>query len=225
MSDEGALAEHLIRRLRALSSPVRLQILRALVTPTRAADVRVRAAGERAGLGADRFVARTTVIEHLQVLEEAGLVRRVGDAFAVDQQAMVATLQELGMLANLRALVEVDVETTLAAPQPPKEPLPPMPRLLFGNGPQSGRGVALHGAGPWRVGRTPDCDVPLTHDPHVSRHQMTLERVEGGFRCHVAASVRNPVLVDFERVPPGGSCGLRAGSVLLVGATLLVLQA
>lgn len=221
--DEGG-EDRVLPRLRALASPVRLQILRALVVPMRAPDVRVRAAGGRAGLDADRFVGRTTVIEHLDVLEKAGLVRRVGEAYAVDQQSMVALLQDLGDLARLRALVEVDVEETLGARGPEPHALPPPPRVLVGNGPEAGRATALTGDGPWRVGRGADVEVPLAHDPHASRLHLVLERSAGGFLARVAPTAKNAVLVDFARVGPGESAELRCGSLLSVGATLLVLQ-
>lgn len=214
----------LLLRLRALASPVRLQILRALVVPARSSDIRVRAAGERAGLGAERVVGRSTVIEHLDVLERAGLVRRLGESYAVDQQAMVALLQDLGDLARLRALVEVDVEVTRAGPRPTAQPLPNLPRVLLANGPDAGRGIALEGAGPWRIGRGADCEVSLGHDPHVSRVHVTLEKAEGAFAAHVSSAAKNPVFVDFAQVAPGEAMPLRVGALLSVGATLLVLQ-
>ncbi|HVM45203.1 MAG TPA: FHA domain-containing protein [Candidatus Thermoplasmatota archaeon] len=225
MVDDAAATERLMMRLRALASPVRLQLLKALVTPSRSADVRVRAAGERAGLGAERFLGRSTVIEHLDVLMEAGLVRRIGDSYVTDQQAMVALLQDLGELARLRALVEVDVEVTRAAAAPAVQPLPHLPRALVANGPDAGRAFALTGSGPWRVGRGADCELSLPHDPHVSRLHVTLELAPPGFLVRVASAAKNAVFVDFAQLPPGESLAVRPGALLLVGATLLALQA
>ena len=225
MSEGGAEGERLLSALRALASPVRLQILRALVVPMRAADIRVRAASERAGLGADRTVSRTTVIEHLDVLEEAGLVRRVGDSYAVDQQGVVAVLQEIGELARLRALVEVDVEATRVTPSPGAQPLPVWPRILVASGPGAGRAVALKGEGPWRIGRGSECEVALQHDPHVSRVHAELSRIGGQFAIQVSGTSKNPVFVDFALLAPGARAELRDGSALSVGATMLVLQA
>lgn len=204
---------------------MRLQILQDLVAPLRAADIRVRAASGRAGFEADRLVGRTTVIEHLAILDEAGLVRRVGEAWAVDQQAMVALLQEIGELARLRATVEVDVDSTAQAIVPSVRPLPDAPRMVIVNGPEAGRAFALEGAGPWRVGRSSENAVPLTHDPHVSRSHAEIARSEGRYRTSVLAGAKNPILVDYRRVEVGASAELRAGSVVLVGATALVLQA
>ena len=225
MPDEDVATESLLARLRALASPVRLAILRALVTPTRASDLRVRAGGERAGLTAARFLGRTTLLEHLDVLVDAGLVRRIGETYALDQQAVVALLQDLGELARLRALVEVDVEVTRAAAAPALQPLPRLPRALVANGPEAGRAYALEGNGPWRIGREPTCDVALAHDPHVSRVHVTVERDGSHFIGHVAPTAKNPVFVDFAQLAPGASAPMRAGTLLLVGATALVLQA
>lgn len=223
-AQEDEASERLLVALRALASPVRLQILRALIVPTRAADIRARAANERAGFGPDRTVGRTTVIEHLDVLEKADLVRRVGDSFVVHQQGLVAVLQQLGELARLRALIEVDVEATRASPAPASQPLPIWPRVLVVNGPDAGRAVALQGAGPWRIGRGSECEVSLTHDPHVSRVQAEILRATVGFRLRVNDASKNPVFVDFARVDPGASSDVRSGSALSVGATMLVLQ-
>lgn len=221
---EDALTQRLLLRLRALGSPARLQILRALVVPARPADIRVHAAGERAGLGASRFLGRTTVIEHLDVLEEAGLARRIGDAYALDQQGMVALVQEIGELARLRAIVEVDVDTTRVAAPPAHAPLPLLPRLLVANGPLAGRAYALAASGPWRIGRGAECEVSLAHDPHVSRVQATLSHKDGAFVLEVAAGAKNPVHVDFSAVEPGARAPVRPGSLLSVGATVLALQ-
>lgn len=222
---EDAATQTLAARLQALASPVRLQILRALVVPTRAPDVRVAAARERAGFEPQRFLSRSTVIEHLELLVRAGLVRRIGEQYVVDQQAMVAFLQELGDLARLRALIEVDVEATRATKAAAPAPLPPGPRLVLVGGTETGRAFELAGAGPWRIGRSPGSAVPLTHDPHVSRTHVTLERDGEGYRAVVSEAAKNPALVDFAPVAPGASARLQAGSILSVGATLLVLQA
>jgi hypothetical protein len=223
-SEDGSTGK-LLLRLRALASPVRIQLLKALVTPSRATELRIRAVGERAGLDAERFLGRTTLIEHIDVLEEAGLVRRIGETYATDQQAVVALLQDLGDLARLRALVEVDVEVTRAAPTPSVQPLPRLPRVLVANGPEAGRAFGLEGAGPWRVGREKECEVALAHDPHVSRVHVIIERDGDGFVARVAPQTKNPVFVDFAQLAAGEPARLRAGALLSVGATALVLQA
>lgn len=222
--DEDAALEQLSERLRAVANPVRLHILRSLVVPTRAADVRVRAAAERAGLGAGRVLGRSTVVEHLAILEGAGLVRRLGELYALNQQGMVALLQDLGGLASLRALVEVDVEVTRVAATPPPTPSVPLPRLLLANGPGAGRAIPLDGAGPWSIGRDAACEVALSHDPHVSRVHATLSFDRNGYTLGVAQRAKNPALVDFAPVAAGERALVRAGSVVAVGATLLVLQ-
>lgn len=223
--DPDESTARVLARLRALGSPVRLQILKALVQPSRAAELRIRAPAERAGLGAERMLGRSTLVEHLDVLVDAGLVRRIGETYVVDQQAMVALLQDLGDLARLRALVEVDVEVTRTAPAPLAQPLPRLPRVLVANGPEAGRAFGLEGAGPWRVGRGADCEVALGHDPHVSRVHLTLERDADGTQVRVSPTAKNPAFIDFAQLEAGASARVRSGALLSVGATLLVLQA
>lgn len=223
-ASEDDQTARLLLRLRALGSPVRLQLLKALVTPSRPTDLRVKAAAERAGLGAERILGRSTVIEHLDTLQDAGLVRRLGETYVTDQQAVVALLQDLGDLARLRALVEVDVEVTRTAPAPLAQPLPVLPRLLVANGPAAGRAVAIEGAGPWRMGRGSECEIALAHDPHVSRVHATLARDAEGFVLRVEPTAKNPVFVDFASIPAGSAARVRPGALISIGATLLVLQ-
>lgn len=214
-----------LARLRALGSPVRLRILKALESPTRAADLRVPAGRERSGFESERHLGRTTVLEHLDVLREAGLVRRVGDAYVVDQQGMVAFLQDLSDLGRLRAVIEVDVESTrvATAPRAPLQP-PEAPRLVLVGGPEAGHAFAVHGAGPWRIGRSSSCEVPLAHDPHVSRIHASLVRTDAGLVVRVEPGAKNGALIDFAMVDPGNEARVRNGSILVVGATTLVLQ-
>lgn len=219
-----ASEERLLAQLRALASPVRLRILQTLVVPVGSAEIRVPAAGERAGLAAGRFLGRSTVIEHLDALEKAGFVRRLGEAFVVDQQGVVAFLQAVGGLARLRATVDVDVERTFVVTPAASLPTIGRPRLVIVDGPEAGRAVSLEDAGPWRVGRDAACEVPLGHDPHVSRVHATLRKEVGSFVLEVSQTAKNPVLVDFARLRAGERAGLSCGSLLAVGATRLVLQ-
>lgn len=221
---EDALAERLLARLQALASPVRLRLLNALVVPTRAPDLKVPAARERTGFERQRFLGRSTIIEHLEVLEKAGLVRRVGEQYVVDQQGMVVFLQDVSDLAKLRALIEVDVESTRPSRAISADALPPAPRVVIVGGPQAGRAFALAGRGPWEIGRAPTCDIALSHDPHVSRLHVSITQASTGHEARVVEAAKNAAWVDFARLEPGSSCPIRSGSILSVGATTLVLQ-
>lgn len=186
--------------------------------------MRIPADRERMGFEPQRFLSRSTVIEHLDVLERAGFVRRIGEEHVADQQGMVAFIEDVSDLAKLRAVIEVDVESTHAArPQPGLE-LPAPPRLVIVGGTEAGRAFGLGSSGPWELGRAPACDVALTHDPHVSRSHVSISRTQGGHVARVVDAAKNPVWVDFARVDPGSSVVLRPGSILTVGATTLVLQ-
>lgn len=224
MTSDDDQTERILTRLRALASPPRLALLKALVTPSRSTELRVRAASERVGFEPVRNLSRSGVIEHLEVLVDAGLVRRMGETYVTDQQAVVALLQDLGDLARLRALVEVDVEVTRAAPPPHLQPVPVFPRVLVANGPEAGRAFQLEGEGPWRVGRGAESEISLAFDPHVSRAHVVLERDAEGYLARVAPTAKNPVFVDFAKVSAGEAMRARPGALLSLGATLLVLQ-
>lgn len=221
---EDVAEEDLLPVLQALASPVRLRLLKALVVPARAPEIRVSAGRDRAGFESQRFLGRSTVIEHLDVLESAGLVRRIGEQYAVDQQGMVTFLQDLSDLAKLRALIEVDVESTRPSRPPSAGTLAPTPRLVIVSGPEAGHAFGLGGDGPWELGRAPTCAIALGHDPHVSRLHVLITRGPNGYTAQVPDVAKNPAWVDFARVEPGASSSVRAGSIVSIGVTTLVFQ-
>lgn len=222
--DASDADDRLTAILKALSSPVRLRILEALREPTRAVDVRLRAGEERQGFSADRILSRPAIVQHLQVLEEVGLVKRVGEGYVVDQATMFDVVQELGGLARIRAVRGIDVDTTREARPAPPATLPPPPRLVVVGGPDEGHAFRLDGRGPWTLGRGDACDVRLVLDPGVSRLQATLHKLPTSVQIEAAAT-KNPVTVDYAPLQPGFRRTLAPGSVVGVGGTRVVYQA
>ena len=220
-------AERLSELLKTLASPVRLRILEALREPTRPVHIRLRAGEERGGLSADRVLSRPAIVQHLQILEAAELVRRVGDeGYVIDQATIFSIVQELGGLARIRAVTSLDVGVTREAP-PPRAAAPPEgPRLLVVGGPEEGRAFPLSGDGPWTVGRASECSVRIDYDAHVSRlHATIARRRDGALQVTPAPSAKNPLAVDFAppRDPVTPST-LAPGAVLVVGSSRLVYQ-
>ncbi|HWH09096.1 MAG TPA: ArsR family transcriptional regulator [Candidatus Thermoplasmatota archaeon] len=217
--------ERVVAALRALSSVARLRILRQLGSPRQPSEIRVDGARERRGLRLDRILSRPAVSQHLAVLEKAGLVARGPDGYVIHQQSVFALLVELGALARIHPVVEVDVALTRTrAPETLPASIPPRPRLVL-VGAQDERGVyPLQGRGPWRVGRSGEVDVRLWHDPHVSREHLVLTLAGDRLRVHVSPHAKNPVLVDLASVPGGGEADLAPGAVLVVGGSALVFQ-
>lgn len=212
--------------LSVLGSPTRLEILQALRVPKKASEVRVKANAGPEELPQDRMISRPAVVKHLKVLEAHELVRREDEtgAYVVNQQMVFSLLQEVGQLARIRPVVEVDVEQTRDGPEPTRAEIPEEPRFLLVAGPREGDAFPLTGPGPWTVGRKPDTDVRLDFDPHVSRSQALVARTSEGFTVTPDPGSKNPVLVDFRPVPGGRETPLSEGSVLGVGLSRLVLQ-
>lgn len=223
--DASEPVDRLTAILKALASPVRIRLLEALREPTRPVDVRLRAGEEKRGFSADRILSRPAIVQHLQVLEEVGLVRKVGEGYVVDQATMFEVVQELGGLARIRAVRGIEVDATREARPAPAAALPPPPRLVVVGGPDEGRGHRLEGRGPWTLGRGEGCDVRLALDPGVSRLQATLHRLPTSVQVEAVAASKNPATVDYAPLQPGLRRTLAPGAVLGVGGTRLVYQA
>ncbi len=227
-AEEDPDVERLCRYLATLASEPRLRLLRALRVPARAADIRVPAGRERAGFSPDRVLSRPAVIHHLQALEEAGLVQRLPDEgdYVVNAQIVFSIMEDIGRLARIRPVVDVDVGETRETPRADREPLPPGPKILVVGGPRDGAAFPLAGAGPWAIGRDRTCEVALDYDPHVSRRHLLLHRSpDGAFAIEALAGATNPARLNHRRLDAGARAPLLAGAVIAVGASRLVLQA
>jgi len=221
----------LAARLEALASPTRLELLHALRTPQTLGEIRVGASLSREGERPERSLARQSVSHHLEQLAGLGLIQTMpadkgrGEAWVLNPQGLFALLDELRGLAKLRPLLPPPGEAaTLVQPAARATDLPALPRLLVAYGREDGAAFALQGPGPWRVGRSLACDVPLDHDPFASAEHARLERDAGGFRLRDLGS-RNGTWVDWERLRPQDAVPLRPGAALTVGRSVLVLQA
>lgn len=213
--------------LKALSHPVRLDILRALRVPKRIGDLRLASGTTWAGLQPQRSLSRPAIFHHVEQLEEMGFVERVDEEgrYVVNQQRMFAFLGDLGALARIRPVVDLDVPETLAADAAEAVALPPPPRLLVVAGPKEGHAIALAGEGPWRVGRGADVELRLEYDPHVSREHILVRRsADGRYAAEPNPSSKNPAWLNYRPVPAGGM-DLAPGDILSVGSSRIAYQA
>ena len=201
--------------LTALASPIRLRLLWALRDPTRASDVRIRAEAERGELRAERPLARSTILHHLLLLEEVGLLERLEEErFVVNQQILFSILEDLARLSRLAPAVAVDVGNTLPTKTPATaSALATGPKLVLVGGPREGEVFVLEGAGPWTIGRGREADLCIDYDPHVSRLHLRVQRDgKAGFCVLALPESMNPSSLDFRYVEAGGSVPLRAGA-------------
>ena len=212
--------------LKTVASPTRMRLLWALRVPKRAAELRIPAEDDRGGFHHDRLLSRTTLIEHLDVLERAGLIERLpdGGSYVTNQQNVFALVENLGRLASIKPVVQVDVDVTRPTQSGKPPSLPEGPRLLVVGGPGEGQTLALQGDGPWTLGRGPESDLRLDYDPHVSRLQLLLRRERAGFTVEAVREATNPARLNLAPLSPGQPAPLPPGAVLAAGASRLVFQ-
>lgn len=231
--DDRAIGERLgllARHLETLASPTRLALLHALRTPRSLADIRVRPTLTREGEREDRPLSRQAVTHHLEQLLDAGLVRRLSDdardTFVLSHDRLFALVDEMRDLTRLRPYSAwSDSSETLGREDARPATPPPRPCLAVAYGQAEGSAFPLAGAvgSTWRLGRRAQCEVRLDHDPYVSAEHAVVERREDGYFVADQGS-RNGTLLDGVLLSPGAAVGLRPGSILTVGRSVLVFQ-
>lgn len=221
---EGDDIDRFTTYFEALASPIRLQLLFALRSPKSAAEIRLEAGADHADLRADRPLNRTTIIHHLEILEEVGLVERLEPEgkYVVSQQVLFSILEELGHLSRIRPSVALDVNETQPVAETPHGKPQTGPRLILVGGPREGTAFSLIGSGPWTVGRDRSVEVSLDYDPHVSRRHLVVHRNASGHAVEHVADATNTTLLDFQPLAAGRHVPLGTGAVLTVGASRLV---
>ena len=223
---------HLAGLLTTLGSPVRLELLKLLRFSHTLGEIRVRpyrASGEH---NPDRIVSRQTVQGHLDKLMEAGLVvatpvERAGrtvPSYRVSSTRVYALMEDLRSLSTLYATrgAGADVTGTVAGAVEAEEMTGP--RLILVHGVYEGKAFPLtketrDGEG-WTIGREAHLPVALDYDPYVSVENARIVQVRRRFHVEDLAS-KNGTLVNWRRLPSGGTRALAAGDIVGVGRSLL----
>jgi DNA-binding transcriptional ArsR family regulator len=223
--------ERLSAYLKALAHPNRLELLWLLRIPTAAADLHLRPRRRDDVLSAERAISRQAVLQHLESLEEVGVVDRLPDEpgapqrRVLNQARLFALIEDLRALTLIRPAVRVDVDATLPQPRDAQPAWPAGPKLVLASGPWEGHTFPLGGPGPWSVGRSRSQDVSLAYDPYVSAEHARIVRGEGGaLAVEPAPGARNPCQVNFAPLSKGEARVLRPGDVVGVGRSALVFQ-
>lgn len=215
--------------LKALASPVRLELLWRLRAPAGAADVALRPR-RHDDLPSDRAVSRQTVSVHLERLEAVGVVSRVPDPeggtdrWATSAPHLFALVEELRKITAVPASAHVDLDETRRRAGGDAAAWEPGAKLVLVTGPWEGRTFPLRGDGPWRLGRSRASDVALSFDPYVSAEHASLRRAGDALVVAVDARARNALGLNGGQVAPGASRPVRHGDVLTVGRSTLVLH-
>lgn len=229
MQDEDRI-EDLCADVSALSNDNRLRLLHILTRPRYREEI------------ADALgMSRQSASKHIEKLEERGFVRELqgwrDTGPVAEYQVVPQRLFALGMrIADLGKLEpeggpdkEREERTMMLATEDQPEACEedgqrPSAHLLIVSGPEAGTRFALDGEGPrWTIGRDPDRDLELDHDPFVSsRHAEVQIDPEGHALVDVFSS--NGTRINFGRIPEGGRAVLQPGDVISVGRTSLVYQ-
>ncbi|MGQ0536751.1 MAG: FHA domain-containing protein [Methanobacteriota archaeon] len=223
--------------LRALSVPTRILLLQKLQLPHTPSEIELPPFRKDPDLRQDRVLSRQAVDEHLQKLEEAGLVRsrpsqRGGQPvreYLVNQERLFTLVDEVRRLALIRAAgaaaddgTPTGKHTIGAASEPPKVTLPHGPSLLLVSGPYEGKAYSLAGPGPWAIGRAKEAEVSIDYDPFVSARNTEVLRDGAGFYLKSLPDSRNGTTVNWRLLRADERVPLSSGDTIGVGRTLLV---
>jgi DNA-binding transcriptional ArsR family regulator len=224
--------------LKVLASGSRLHLLSALRAPKTLDELILSPSEARAAGSPDRPVSRQAVQRHLDVLLDAGLVRREatrtgggrsGYAYVLDHTRVFAVVEEIRRLTRYQSTMPADLQRTQQAPEPQAPRWGEGPKLVVVHGVREGHAFALDATAlrpprGWIVGRARSAHVAIAHDPFVSGENAEVLRTPQGFRLLDLPGSKNGTTLNWERLPRGGDAPLRTGDIVGVGRTLLVFR-
>lgn len=226
-------AARLAAMMKALASPVRLELLQSLRAPRMLGEIRLQPR-RRDGSGPGRTMNRVSVRGHLDSLLAIGAVRevsvqrdgRLAKHFVLDYGQLFALTEELRQLARLQPEGGVLDGTMLGPPTGPP-PLSERPHLVLANGLREGEAFPLRSTlrrQEWLVGRSPDADVCLEYDPYASMENSQVVLEGGRFSLVDLPSSRNGTTLNWEPLERGQPRPLSNGDVVGVGRSVLVFR-
>ncbi len=215
----------LAERLRPFGNATRLRLLHLLTRPLYLEEIASTLSMSRQG-------ARG----HVDLLTDLGvLYKRPGERefgpvteYVLSRERLFHVQTDFAKLGALRPPLPTAPALTLEerAPAARRGPGPgPAPRVTIVRGLDEGRifQLANQPGRVWRIGRSPDAEIPLDYDPYLSHHHAEVRRLEKGFVL-VDALSRNGTSLDFAPLDRGESAPLHAGAIVGVGKSLLVFQ-
>jgi len=224
--------------LKVLASESRLSLLSALRTPKTIDEILLSPSAAR---GEDRShgpISRQAVQRHLDVLLDAGLVRResthhgvrrAGYAYVLDHTRVFAIVEEIRALTAYRSTMSPDLVRTESGRPSPRDEWEAGPKLVLVHGVGEGKAFALResalqtGRG-WIIGRSPDVQVPIVYDPFVSSENTAIVHGPNGYSVNDLRSSRNGTSLNWQRLGPGEEAPLESGDVIMVGRSLLLFR-
>lgn len=240
MQDDRAQIEFekLESYLKTLAYASRLELLSLLRAPKTLDEIHLQPGASQAGENPDRPISRQAVQNHLDKLQEAGLIRvgtterkgkRAVYEYTLDHARLFAVAEELRKVSALEPTVALDPNATEGLPDAREASWESGPKLVLVHGVHEGRAFALKpsktrpGRG-WVIGRGTDCAVNLEYDPYVSVENSEIIAVGKQFRLLDLRSSKNGTFLNWRRLAVGGEAALRTGDVLGVGRSLLLFR-
>lgn len=232
--------ESLAEFLKALSNPVRLELLDALRFPKMVGEIKVAPQRLAPGDNPDRPAARQTLQAHLDRLVAADLVRedavKAGERslrrYAVNSQRLYVVTEELRRLSTHHAGRGGEEGSTHDASGRTSQPAGRAkgPRLVLVHGVYEGKAFHLDpstadATGGWTIGRKRGLPVSLDYDPYVSTENARVRRAGDAFEILDLPDSRNGTRVNWEPLASGIPRAMEAGDIIGVGRTLMVFVA
>lgn len=231
--DYDSLAE----LLKALSNPVRLELLDALRFPKMVGEIKVSPQRLSPGENPERPAARQTLQTHLDRLVATDIVRedlvKAGERslrrYAVNSQKLYVVTEELRRLSTHHAGRGGEEATTndASASGPRAISRAKGPRLVLVHGVYEGKSFHLDPAladasGRWIIGRKRGLPISLDYDPFVSNENAIVALTEGTYTITDLPESRNGTRVNWESLPSDVARPLEPGDAIGVGRSLLV---
>ncbi|HVM45722.1 MAG TPA: FHA domain-containing protein [Candidatus Thermoplasmatota archaeon] len=222
--------------LRVLASDSRLSLLGLLRAPKTLDEILLSPSDVRDDPRPGRAVSRQAVQRHLDMLLEAGLVKRrlarrgvarAGYEYLLDHTRVFAVMEELRALTSYRSTMSADLVETQVAPSPGRASWGSGPKLVIVHGVREGHAFELPElavGGAWRIGRAEDADATLAYDPYVSYENAEIVRTPTGYRLRDLRGAKNGTSLNWQRLPRGADVPLRSGDVIGVGRSLLLFR-
>ncbi len=217
--------------LRVLGVPNRLALLRKLQVPHALSEISLAPSRKDPTHRQDRPISRQALERHLKTLQALGLVlARAGERrgrgvteYVVNHARLFILTDELRRLSLIRP-VSGDASATVARQTLSslgRVALPPGPCLVTANGPIEGAAFALHGDGPWTIGREKGHAVALPYDPFVSKENSSVRRDGPRFLIRSLPGARNGTRLNWRPLDEKEEAPLAPGDAVGVGRSLL----
>ena len=220
--------------LAVLGYGARLELLDVLRFPHTAGEIRLSPHRHAAGENPDRAISKQAVQAHLDKLVDVGLVRveqvviegRSTHRYVVNAQQLYSLVEDMRALCVRyagRGPVGSATGTLQSAAQAAEAQ---GPRLTLVHGVYEGKPFPLSAEtardGRWVIGRQRLASIALDYDPFVSSEHAFVQRAGESFTITDAPRSKNGTMINWARLPPGGTTALRPGDVVSVGRSHLV---